>query len=99
MDKPSSLIPEYNKVPGEETLDEQITESSPSSAPASTTRSDHRPSGMLREILAATEDEDTDWGELDRRDEMAFEEAKAQEREGKEVYFFYGSLMDPWVLQ
>ena len=27
------------------------------------------------------------------------EETKAREREGNELYFFYGSLMDPRVLQ
>lgn len=58
-----------------------------------------RPSRMVRKFLAAAEEDDQDWEEVGRRNEMALEEAIAREREGKELYFFYGSLMDPSVLQ
>ncbi|KUI60860.1 hypothetical protein VP1G_11274 [Cytospora mali] len=75
MNKLSEPVLECNDIRGGETLDGQTTESGTSSAPASTTRSNNRPSRMLRKFLAAAE------------------------REGKELYFFYGSLMDPWVIQ
>lgn len=37
--------------------------------------------------------------EMDRPDAISLKDAKTRKREGKELYFFYGSLMDPSVLQ
>ncbi|KAL1881232.1 hypothetical protein Daus18300_001083 [Diaporthe australafricana] len=57
-----------------------------------------RPSLMQRKFMAADaagEDAKADW---DRR-AITFQKGKEKDRERKELYFFYGSLMDPAQLQ
>ncbi|KUI58380.1 hypothetical protein VP1G_05674 [Cytospora mali] len=53
---------------------------------------------MLEKFLAADED-DSDLEEFHRKAGIALAEENARAREAKELYFFYGSLMFPRMLQ
>ncbi|KAI3390354.1 hypothetical protein diail_9956 [Diaporthe ilicicola] len=53
---------------------------------------------MLQKFLAAEED-DSDFAETHRKAGIALAEENARSHEAKELYFFYGSLMFPRMLQ
>ncbi|KAG8165335.1 hypothetical protein KVR01_005610 [Diaporthe batatas] len=56
------------------------------------------PSLMQRKFMAADSAEEESKADWDRR-AAAIQEGMREERERKELYFFYGSLMDPTQLQ
>lgn len=67
------------------------------SAPSAPAEADRR-NVMLQKFLAA-EEADSDFAEVHRKAGIALAEENARAREAKELYFFYGSLMFPRMLQ
>ncbi|KAK7742306.1 hypothetical protein SLS53_004450 [Cytospora paraplurivora] len=97
MEGSNKSAPERNDDPRSQHPEkEPITEGGPSApAPSPEDRSTQR----LRDLLAAARLEDEKWMEAERRRATALEEDSVRQREAKELYFFYGSLMDPSYLQ